>query len=182
MVRVQVLKKLFLSVLLVVVALLAWAAVRPDTYSVTRSALVQAPPERVFSLIADFHHWPQWSPWGKLDPDMQTFFDGPPRGPGSAYSWQGNDQVGKGRMTILSETPPREVKIKLDFIEPYPSTSTSTFTLTPEGEGTRVSWTVDGPAPYVLRLVGIFFDMEQSIGKDFERGLANLQQVARDGR
>lgn len=177
----RMLKKLFLSVLVVVIALLLWAAVRPDTYTVSRSALVQAPPERVFALLADFRQWPKWSPWAKLDPDMQQFFDGPARGPGAAYSWQGDDKVGKGRMTILRETPPHQLQIKLDFLEPYPTTSTSTFVLVPEGDATRVTWTVDGPAPYVLRLVGIFFDMEKAMGGDFERGLANLQQAARSG-
>jgi hypothetical protein len=56
----------------VVVALLAYAATKPDTMQVQRSATIDAPADRIFPLIADFHNWGAWSPYDKLDPAMKA--------------------------------------------------------------------------------------------------------------
>jgi hypothetical protein len=37
---------------------------------------------------------------------------------------------------------------------------------------------MDGPSPYIAKLMGVFFNMDRMIGKDFETGLGNLKTVA----
>ena len=49
------------------------------------------------------------------------------------------------------------------------------FTLQPQGDATQVTWSMHGPSPFVAKLMGIFFNMAQMIGKVFETGLANLK-------
>ena len=169
------LKKFLLVLLVAIVALLGYAWTRPDTYTVTRSAVVPAPPERVFALIDDFHHWAEWSPWQKLDPAMRATYSGPASGVGAVYAWEGNKQVGKGRMEITESVPPRKVGIKLDFIEPFASNNTTDLTLAPEGTGTRVTWTMTGNHNFMSKLMSVFVSMDAMIGKDFERGLDNLK-------
>jgi uncharacterized protein YndB with AHSA1/START domain len=171
-------KKILGVVVLVIVAVLAYAATRPDTFHVERSIVIAAPPARIYALVDDFHQWGQWSPWEKLDPALQRTFSGPPSGVGAVYEWQGNRDVGRGRMDIVDATPSSQVGIALHFIEPFDSKTRAVFALTPEGDGTRVVWTMDGPALFVSKVMGLFVSMDRMIGSDFERGLANLKAVA----
>lgn len=172
------LKKILLAVAAVVVLLVAVVATRPSEFQVRRSATMAAPPAVVYAQIADFGRWSEWSPWAKLDPGMKTTLDGAPTAPGHAYSWTGNDKVGKGRMTILSAQPGEKVEIRLEFIEPWASTNATVFDLAQDGAGTRVTWTMSGHANFVMKAMGLFGDMDKMIGNDFERGLATMKSVA----
>ena len=172
------LKTIALVIVAALAAVLLFAATRPDSFRVERSITIKAPPEKVFPLIEDFRRWPEWSPWEKLDPQMKRTLSGPASGPGAAYAWEGNDKVGAGRMEILSAAPASKVSIKLDFIKPFEGHNTADFTLQPQGDGTAVNWAMYGPAPFISKLMGLFFSMDQMIGKDFETGLANLKAAS----
>jgi uncharacterized protein YndB with AHSA1/START domain len=171
-------KTILIGLVLVVAAILIYAATRPDGLHIERSTSIKAPPEKIFALINDFHLWPQWSPWEKLDPAMQRTHTGPQQGVGATYAWAGNSKVGEGRMEILSATAPTKVDIKLDFIKPFEGHNKAIFTLTPQGDGTTVNWVMEGPAPYITKLMSVFMSMDKMIGKDFEAGLANMKAVA----
>ena len=171
-------KTIVVVLVLIVAAILAYAATRPDTFSVQRAVSIKAPPEKIFPLIDDFHRWAVWSPWEKMDPDMKRTYSGPAVGKGAAYAWQGNSKVGEGRMEILDDPAPSKVVIKLDFIKPFEGHNTATFLLVPKSELTDVTWTMDGPAPFVAKLMGVFTNMDKMIGSDFEAGLANLKAAA----
>jgi carbon monoxide dehydrogenase subunit G len=169
------LRKIALVVVLAIAVLLVFAATRPDTFRVERTARIDAPAEKIFPLIDDFHRWGAWSPYEKLDPGMKRSFGGAASGKGASYAWQGNGQAGAGRMEIVESAPSSKVAIQLDFIEPFEGHNMAEFTLQPQGSATQVTWAMHGPSPYVARLMGIFFNMDRMIGKDFEAGLANLK-------
>jgi uncharacterized protein YndB with AHSA1/START domain len=160
-----------------VAAVLLFAATRPDSFSVERRIVIQAPPEKIQPLIADFHRWSDWSPWEKLDPAMQRSFRGPPSGVGASYGWQGNGDVGSGRMEVKAVAADK-VSIQLDFIAPFEGHNTADFMLTPKDGGTEVRWVMFGPATFVTKLMGVFVSMDSMIGKDFDKGLAQLKVVA----
>lgn len=172
------LKKILLGIVVIVAALLLYAAMRPDSFSVERSITVKAPPDKLFPYVSNLHEWQKWSPWEKLDPGMQRTFGGPEAGKGSSYAWKGNKDVGQGRMEILETVPPQRVRIKLDFIEPFEANDQVDFTLTPVADGTTVRWLMQGPMPYISKLMSVFVSMDRLIGKDFEAGLANLKALA----
>lgn len=172
------LKKILLGLVVIVAAVLLFALTKPDSFSVERSATIKAPPEKIYPLISDFHQWPQWSPWEKLDPNMKRSLSGAPQGVGAVYAWTGNDDVGEGRMEITGATPPTQVNIKLDFIKPFASQNTTVFTLTPQGDGTQVKWVMQGPAPYITKLMTVFVSMDKMVGSDFEKGLSNMKAAA----
>jgi Polyketide cyclase / dehydrase and lipid transport len=153
-------------------------ATRPGHLHVERSLSVAAAPDVVFPLINNFGSWPSWSPWEKLDPDMRREVSSVPEGKGATYSWSGNDQVGKGSMEITDSAAPRQVKILLQFKEPWEATNVTTFTLSPAGSGTSVTWAMDGENNFAAKAMGMFMDMDQMIGKDFEAGLTNLGAMA----
>jgi uncharacterized protein YndB with AHSA1/START domain len=152
-----------------------------DTYTVSRSIEIAAPPARVYEKIADFHNWTQWSPWEDVDPDMRRQYSGPEAGPGAAYSWSGNSKAGQGRMEILSAESPHEVKIDLAFEKPFKSRSSIHFAVKPSGEGSRVSWTMNGQKTFGIRLMSLVKPMDKMIGPDFEKGLSRLKTVSETG-
>ena len=171
---------IILIVLLGVAVLLGYAATRPSNFEVRRGTTIQAPPETIFPLLEDFHQWDAWSPWEKLDPALQRDFSGAPSGPGAVYGWQGNSKVGQGRMEVLGTAPPSRVTIRLDFIKPFEAHNITDFVLEPNGDATRLTWTMRGVSPFITKLMGIFVSMDRMIGKDFEAGLANLKALAED--
>jgi hypothetical protein len=161
-----------------IVGLLIYATTQPDTFHVQRSASMNAAPEKVFALINNLQSWAAWSPWEKMDPGMKRTYSGAPSGQGAVYEWEGNREVGKGRMEITETSSPSQVVIKLDFIEPFEAHNTAEFTLEGKGDSTNVTWAMHGPNPYIAKVIHLFFNMDSMVGKQFETGLANLKAVA----
>ena len=171
------LKLIALVVVVAVLVVLGLAVRQPDSFTVQRSARLQAPADKVFVMVNDFHRWADWSPWEGLDPAMKREFSGPASGPGAVYAWDGNKAVGAGRMEITGAQPATQVDIKLDFLRPFESHNTTVFSLVPEGASTGLTWTMTGPMPFVSKLMSVFVSMDKLIGKDFEAGLAKLKAV-----
>lgn len=158
--------------------LLIFAATKPDTIRVQRQASIKAPPEKIFPFINDFHQWGAWSPYEKLDPAMKRTYSGAAMGKGAVYAWDGTGKAGAGRMEIAESSPSSKVAIQLDFIRPFEARNTAEFTLQAQGDATNVTWAMYGPSPYIAKLMGVFFNMDSMIGKDFEAGLASLKATA----
>lgn len=155
---------------------LAVASRRPKTFRIERKAVLRATPEAIMAQLINFQRWQAWSPWEKLDPKMQRTFSGTPIGVGSAYAWQGTGKVGAGRMEIRS-VEPLKVTIQLDFLKPFEAHNSAEFTLTPQSDNTELTWAMHGPQPLIGRAMGLFFNIDKLIGRDFETGLANLKAL-----
>jgi uncharacterized protein YndB with AHSA1/START domain len=151
---------------------------QPNNFRVARSQAIKAPPEKIYAYLVDFRSWPNWSPYEKKDPAMKRTLSGPPSGVGAVYAWDGNNDVGQGRMEIIEARPASRVAIKLDFIKPFEGHNRAEFTLEPRGDATQVTWAILGPRPFVSKVMCLFLDMDKMIGKDFEAGLANLKAAA----
>ncbi|CAN7447938.1 SRPBCC family protein [Pseudoduganella sp. LjRoot289] len=172
------LKKIAIVIVAIAVIILGLALAQPNSFTVTRSTTIKAPPEKIYPLISDFHNWTMWSPWEHLDPKMVRTYSGAASGAGAIYNWEGNDQVGAGRMEITGVAAPGKVDIKLDFLKPFESHNTTVFTLEPKGDGTNVVWTMTGPSAFITKLMGVFVSMDKMVGPDFEKGLASMKAVA----
>lgn len=164
--------------ILAVGSVLGVAATKPGTFRVERAQKIQAPPEKIFPLIDDFHNWAAWSPYEKLDANLKKAYSGAPNGKGAVYNWTGNRKAGEGRMEIVDAEKSSRVVIKLDFLKPFEGHNTAEFTLERNGESTSVKWTVHGPQPYGLKVMTTFFSMDRLMGKEFETGLASMKAVA----
>ena len=172
------LKKILIGLAVLVAVFVAVVVTRPDTFQVERSHTVAAPASVTYAQVADFRNWKAWSPWEKLDPAMKTSFSGTLGEVGSTYAWSGNKDVGIGKMTVTEAKPGESVRIKLEFVEPYASTSDSVFTFVPQGAGTQVKWVMSGDHNFMSKAMCLFMDMDAMIGKDFEKGLAQLSTHA----
>jgi uncharacterized protein YndB with AHSA1/START domain len=171
-----------IAIIVVVLAIaiaiiLVLAATKPGTFSVRRATTVKAPPERIFPLINDFHQWGSWSPYENKDPAMKRSFSGAADGKGAVYGWEGNKNVGSGRMEILDTSEPSKIVIKLDFFTPFEGHNTAEFTMLPQGDATNLTWLMHGPASFMSKVMQVFINLDKMIGKDFEIGLANLKRL-----
>lgn len=169
---------IIVTMILLVVTLLIYAATKPNTFRLQRSTTINAPADKVFSFINDFHHWPLWSPWEKMDPDMKRTQSGASHGKGAVYEWNGNKNVGTGRMEVLNSIPASKILIKLDFFKPFEAHNTAEFTLSPGVGSTQVTWAMYGPQPFMMKAMGLFCSPERMVGPQFETGLANLKAIA----
>jgi hypothetical protein len=164
-------------VLVVAAGILIYAATRPDDFRVQRSAAIKAPPDKIYALITDLHAWGAWSPYEKKDPAMKRTFSGAASGKGAVYEWDGNKNVGTGRMEIIEASAPSKVTIKLDFLKPFEGHHTAEFSMVPSADSTTVTWAMYGSSPFMMKVMGTFMNMDRMIGDDFAVGLANLKAV-----
>jgi len=160
-----------------IAAVLILAVTKPNSFSVQRATSIKAPADRIFALINDFHQWGTWSPYENKDPGMKRTYSGAESGKGAVYAWEGNNNVGSGRMEILDHSAPSKIVIKLDFFKPFEAHNTAEFTMLPQGDATTLTWLMHGPAPFMSKLMQVFMNIDNMIGKDFEVGLSNLKRI-----
>ena len=142
--------------------------------NIERSITVNAPIEKVFETISDYHHWSAWSPWLIMEPEVKVTV----QPDGKYYEWEGN-RTGSGNMTITSETENTSVNMDLLFLKPWKSKAKVGFKLTSDGDSTTVSWDMQSSLPFFMFWMKKM--MEQFIGMDYERGLRLLKDYVQDG-
>ena len=162
----------FIAIIFIVVI-----AGQKTDFTVSRSAKISAPPEKIFPHVNDLHNWKPWSPWAKLDPNAKHEFAGAASGQGAVMSWAGNNQVGVGKMTITESRPSESVRFRLDFEKPMTATNLAEFTFQPDGPQTVVTWAMSGKNNFMMKLFGLFVNCDKMVGCQFEKGLANLKSV-----
>jgi Polyketide cyclase / dehydrase and lipid transport len=170
------LKSIAIVLVIGVVAVLAYAATRPDTFRVARSATVQASPEKLHALINDLRAFNTWNPFEKGDARNRGEYSGPPAGPGATYAF-GGGSAGDGTLRILDSAPTR-VSMELHMVKPMEARNQVQFILQPRGAATDVTWQMEGESPFLGKLIGVFMNMDRMVGGQFESGLADLKQRA----
>ena len=170
---ILVLAGLCIGALAVVVGL---ASIKPDVFSVLRKIIIKAPPEKIHPYVSDLKRGMEWSPWEKKDPHMKKTFSGPEQGVGSAYTWDGNKDIGAGRLEILSIAP-EKILMKLEFFRPMKGVNTVEYRLTPLGDYTEVSWLMAGPSSFMGKIFSVFVNCDALVGNEFDSGLATLKNI-----
>lgn len=176
---IKILLTIVSLIVLALAALMAVASTRPDTFRVERSITIAATPDKIQPLINDMQRFNTWNPFNKKDPSMKASYRGPAAGPGAAYDFSGDHNVGKGSIEIVAPSGPDTVSMRLHMIEPMEGLNNIDFKLQPEGgNATRVTWAMHGPVPFVAKVMHVVFDVDKMIGKDFDAGLASLKAIA----
>ena len=174
-------KIILMSFVVVLVVLAIVVAMQPEEFRVSRSAVMAAPAPAVFAQVNGLHNWEKWNPWQKVDPAMKLTFSGPPSGVGAAYAWQGNRDVGEGRLAIIESRPTDLLRIKLEFLKPFAATNTATFTFKPQDNQTAVTWSMEGRNNYFAKAINLCMNMDKMVGGQFEKGLADMKAVVEAG-
>jgi uncharacterized protein YndB with AHSA1/START domain len=162
----------------VIAAILIYAATKPDVFRVQRSATIAAPADKIFPHLNDYQRWPAWSPYEKKDPAMKRTFSGPATGPGAIYEWDGDKNVGMGRIEITEVSPNARLVFNLDMLKPFKAHNKGELTLEPRGNATVVTWAMYGRTPYLAKIMHVFCNMDRMVGGDFEKGLADLKTIS----
>ncbi|HET9982146.1 MAG TPA: SRPBCC family protein [Longimicrobiales bacterium] len=173
------LKKIGVGVVLIVVAFLAVVATRPAEFHIERSATVAAPAEVVFAQLNDLHRWSRWNPFEREDPGMKITYSGTPSGVGASYHYVG-PKMGEGRMTLTESTPNERIAVRAEFVKPMPATNLIEFTVKPAPGGVAVTWGMSGRNSFVAKAISIFLNMDEMVGGEFEKGLAELKRVSEE--
>jgi len=172
------LKRLLIGSVLLIAAFLVVVWFQPDDYRLTRSTVIAAPAARVFAQVNELKKWDDWSPWAKVDPNAKVTFSGPQSGPGATFTWDGNDKVGAGTMTITESRPNQRIATRTDFARPFAGTSNTDFVFSEQGGQTNVIWTMAGRHDFISKAICLVMSMEQMLGPDVEKGLVQLKQVS----
>jgi hypothetical protein len=165
-------------VLIALAGILIYAAMQPDDFRIARSTTIKAPAEKIYPLMSDFRRGMEWSPYEKKDPNMKRSFSGATSGKGAVYEFEGNNQIGAGRLEITDTTPPSKVVLRFDVVKPFAASHTIEYSITPKGDATEVNWAMHGQQPLLARAICLFFNMDKMVGADFEQGLASLKTIA----
>jgi hypothetical protein len=153
------------------------ASRKPDTFRVERSISIEAAPEKIFPHINDLALWDRWSPWAAKDPAMKKTMSPVTAGVGAFQEWDGDRNVGAGRMEVIESHPHDRVAYALTFLKPFKANNRAEFLI--EGQGpVNVRWIMTGPAPLMSKVMDLVMNMDRMIGRDFEAGLAKLKQIA----
>jgi uncharacterized protein YndB with AHSA1/START domain len=171
------LKPFVIAVAVAVLAILIYAATKPDIFHVERTIDIKAPPEKLFGLINDFRQWDAWTPYNK-DPAMKKMYGDKTVGSGATYAWEGNKDVGKGEIAITESEPNSRIALDLHMIEPFEGRNHVVFALKSAGDTTTVTWILEDHHTFFLKLISVFINMDRMIGRDFEVGLARLKKLA----
>ena len=174
-------KKILALLVAIVAVFLIVVALQPSEYRVERTTTINAAPSQVFAHVNDFHKWEAWSPWAKLDPDAQIAFEGPEAGEGTIMTWDGDDNVGTGKMTLVESKPDEAVKIKVTFTRPFEGGTNSDFSFKPNGDQTDVAWTMHGTHNFMEKAFCLVMNGLGMMEGDIDTGLAQLKSVAEQG-
>ena len=90
---------------------------------------------------------------------MKYDFGRPESQVGSVINYDGNSDVGTGKLEIIKIVRNQEVDITLTMIKPFHGLNNIVYTLIPDAGGTRFIWTMSGD------------------GGQFETGIANLKAI-----
>jgi hypothetical protein len=168
---------ILLTLAALIVVFVVIVALRPSHFRVARTATFSAGAPAVFAQVNDFHKWEAWSPWEKIDPKMKKTYEGAPAGTGAIYSWDGNSEVGSGRMTLTESRPNERIGIKLEFFRPFKGTNAAEFTFKEEAGQTVVTWSMTGKLNFIVKAMGLFMSMDKMVGGQFEKGLATMKSL-----
>jgi hypothetical protein len=169
---------ILIGIAAVILILVIFIAMRPADFRYARSSVIAAPASVIFPHVNDFKKMDVWSPWLKFDPNVKITHEGPPSGVGAIETWNGDKNVGSGRMTVVESRPNELIRLKLEFFRPFAATNTAEFTFEPQAGGTTVTWAMTGKYNFITKGMGLFMNMDKMIGGNFEKGLADLKKIA----
>lgn len=171
-------KKLLIVLLIIIGLILMIPVLMPKSYFVERQVVINKPLEMVFPFVKSLKGQDEWSVWGSMDPNMKNEYRGEDGTVGFVSAWEGNEDVGKGEQEIVAIEDNKRVDFELRFLKPWESTSNTWMTVDPAPDGgTTVKWGISGNMPYPMNAMMLFYNMEESIGKDFDQGLLNLKNL-----
>jgi hypothetical protein len=165
---------ILLIVAAIIAAILIYAALKPNTFSISHSAEMKAPPSRIFPFVNDLADHAKWSPFAR-DPKVNNRVGNPSAGTGARVDFDGSCA---GTLSVTDSRPASKVVMRLQMTKPMKCDNQIEFSFVPQGGTTHVTWAMSGAQPYLGKLMSVFINCEKMCGNQFEQGLADLKKLA----
>ncbi len=173
-----------MTILIIVLCVVAipfiLGAFKSNEFKMSRDITINKPKQEVFDYVKHIKNQDNFAVWMSLDPTMKRQYSGIDGNVGFVSEWDSNHkQVGAGKQTIVGIKDGERVDMKLEFLKPWKNVSDAYFTTDPVGDNqTKVTWGYyNGTIKYPMKVMMVFMNMENMIGKDFEKGLAKMKVV-----
>ena len=166
-----------LTILLLLIGFLSYVATKESQFNYQRSGLIKAPASKIYPYLVNFKLGHQWSPYEQKDPSMKKTFSGPEGQVGSIMEFEGNSEVGSGKLEILKMVPDESVEIRLTMLKPFQAENIVRYKLSPEANGTLFTWSMSGDGGFLGKLIATVIDCEKMVGGQFSEGIANLKKL-----
>ena len=174
----KALKIILIVIIALVVVVFGLSFIAPTKMHIERSIVIKAPKEVIFKNVKMFSNIKKWSPWEDKDSNIKTSIEGTDGTVGAVYKWVGNKEVGEGNQTVRKIDENKSFETDLHFIKPWESHAAAYTTLNDTTEGVKVSWGFNGEMSRPFNVMGLFMNMDKSIGGEYEKGLARLKSLS----
>ncbi len=177
----KIVKFLVMGFVVVIAVYVVMCILGPKSFQTEKSIVVNASPQTVFALTSDFNKWSKWSPWQQKDAQMKNMISGNPGEIGHKMIWESESQ-GSGEQEIVEVKLDEMIKTKLSFKD-WDEVSYASFFITPQGESTKVSWTMEGSEiPFMMRGMMVAFNAMGTLEEDYEQGLSSIKKLSEEVR
>lgn len=168
--------KILIGLLVVIVGIIIVSRFQANTYTVERTGIISASPAVVYAQLIDFRNWVKFDPCIEQDSNTVFTYEGATSGVGAKYTWD-SKTIGTGSMTIAEVTPNEEVIMDQHTLKPWESMSKTTFKIAPQGNVTKLTWSMTGEHNFISRIMCVFTSMDNMIGGQYERGLERMSSA-----
>jgi DoxX-like family/Polyketide cyclase / dehydrase and lipid transport len=152
--------------------------IRADDFKFEREVTINRPHSEVFTYLKPLGNFQKWNPFLRKDPNTKIATQGQDAQIGFVTSWEGNREVGIGEQEITRIIEGQRIEYELRFTKPFAATNQVYFAAEPVGQSqTRVRWGMSGKCPFPMNLLGLIFNSEKMIGREFDWGLNKLKSI-----
>ena len=169
------LKKILIGLIVIVGAILTYAALQPSHYSIVREVTINSPAAAIFPWINNSQKTQSWVPWAEMDPALKMTYSGPAEGVGSSAHWTSEGHMGVGSAIIVETTPNKSVKTTVQYEKPFAGTQDVEISIVETNGISVVQWSANGQNNFIGRVMCLFVNMDKKVGESFEKGLSKLK-------
>lgn len=171
-VPMQMAVRILAVTLALLLLLVAGAWLLPAEWQVERSAVIHAPPAKIFPYLNNLKQWRSWVVWYSGTPDMVVDSEISDAGVGATIRWQEDGE--RRALKIVRSDSDRRIDYLL-LIDAGRSEISGLIVLVPEGDATRVVWRASGvtDGSPLLRYAALLHTL--GMGRDLDASLAQLR-------
>ncbi|RKT01827.1 SRPBCC family protein [Chryseobacterium defluvii] len=176
----RILKWIIIVLATLLILWLVIAALISGECKYEKSISINAPAEKVWQNTNTLRAMDQWSPWNDLDPGMKKDWTGTTGQPGEKVCWESQkEEAGKGCQEVAKvDAASKRIDTNIQFLTPYESEARAYVTVVPEGNGSKATWGFTSEIPYPFTVMKLFMNLEDAIGKDYQKGLSRLKEMS----
>lgn len=150
----------------------------PSRFSLEHKTTIAAEPPAIHAWVGHLDKWQEWMPWEQDDPSIITSRGDRTTGVGASQSWT-SKKAGDGEVVFTECDEDTGIAYDMFFImKDKRAPSKASIRYAPAGDGTEVTWSMDGDLAHMMPPVlrGLMQPMMSGMmGKNFARGLASLK-------